>query len=324
MRRLATLVLLLVCALSSFSQEANSNDLVLLRDKKLSSPFLKCAKWTTRWDEARAAAKDSGKLILAYFTRSYAPCGPCTALEQTVLSRPDFIDLSRDVVLFCHVSSRVPSDPDGLLFCEKGGTAFPTLMVLDDRGNVLGRHCGERSIAAVRRLLAQGRAFADLIRRAEGSADLAVRQECLSKQLEYGHLDPEAARARLQSLGGLSADQQAWFDAAIVCRECDLAFLEIRRAADDPARLQAARRLVDMKERGHVPSDARTLAFWEWIMTWAAHAQDARLYEEGLAATKALLPDDPNSRELCRARQEVLDRMKREITLAGTTPMPKN
>jgi hypothetical protein len=34
----------------------------------------------------------SGKLILGYFTRSYAPCGPCMQLEQTVFQKPEFAD----------------------------------------------------------------------------------------------------------------------------------------------------------------------------------------------------------------------------------------
>lgn len=39
---------------------------------KLEKPFFKKTKWITDYDEAKAAAKKSGKLIFAYFTRSYA------------------------------------------------------------------------------------------------------------------------------------------------------------------------------------------------------------------------------------------------------------
>ncbi|HEY3226674.1 MAG TPA: hypothetical protein VGK61_06760 [Planctomycetota bacterium] len=39
---------------------------------KLEKPFFKNATWITDYDEAKAAAKKSGKLIFAYFTRSYA------------------------------------------------------------------------------------------------------------------------------------------------------------------------------------------------------------------------------------------------------------
>ena len=40
--------------------------------KKLESDFLKAAPWLTDFDQAREEAKKSGKLIFAYFTRSYA------------------------------------------------------------------------------------------------------------------------------------------------------------------------------------------------------------------------------------------------------------
>ncbi len=39
----------------------------------LAEPFFKKAKWLTDYDEARKVAAAEGKLIFAYFTRSYAP-----------------------------------------------------------------------------------------------------------------------------------------------------------------------------------------------------------------------------------------------------------
>lgn len=41
-------------------------------DKKLESDFLKKSAWFLDYDEAKAAAKKSNRLIFAYFTRSYA------------------------------------------------------------------------------------------------------------------------------------------------------------------------------------------------------------------------------------------------------------
>lgn len=43
------------------------------RDKKLAATFLKRAAWHKDFAAARAAAAEKGQLILAYFTRSYAP-----------------------------------------------------------------------------------------------------------------------------------------------------------------------------------------------------------------------------------------------------------
>ncbi len=48
-------------------------DFAKRRDAKLQSAFLRNADWTTDYDVARRKSAKSGKLIFAYFTRSYAP-----------------------------------------------------------------------------------------------------------------------------------------------------------------------------------------------------------------------------------------------------------
>jgi hypothetical protein len=307
-----------LCALIGSPARAQDDlaQLVLNRDKKLASPFLKCAAWTTSYDEARETARASGRLIFGYFTRSYAPCGPCLQLEQSVFTRPEFVEFSKSVVLYCHVSTRVPSDPHGTLFSEKGGTAFPTLMVLDGEGSVLARQCGERSMCAVRGVVDEAKCFAAMIQCA-GSADADTRYTCFLKQVELGHFDPESARAKAKDLGALAPDRQTRLAAAITSREFALAVAEIRKAPDDAGRLQAAARLVEMKKAGHIPADGNVLAFWDWVIAYAAHSRDPGLYEDGLVATKRILPDDASSRELIRERQAELDRMKRELRAEG-------
>lgn len=40
---------------------------------KLELPFLKAGGWSTDFDQARALAKEQGKLVFVYFSRSYSP-----------------------------------------------------------------------------------------------------------------------------------------------------------------------------------------------------------------------------------------------------------
>lgn len=42
-------------------------------EKKLAKEFISFGGWTTDYDEARARAKKEGKMIFAYFSRSYSP-----------------------------------------------------------------------------------------------------------------------------------------------------------------------------------------------------------------------------------------------------------
>lgn len=53
-------------------QAPDQEELKRRLDKKLEAGFLKNATWILDYDEAKAAAKKSGKRIFAYFTRSYA------------------------------------------------------------------------------------------------------------------------------------------------------------------------------------------------------------------------------------------------------------
>jgi len=41
-------------------------------DAKMAKEFISNAAWVTDYDEARKMAKEEGKLIFVYFTRSYA------------------------------------------------------------------------------------------------------------------------------------------------------------------------------------------------------------------------------------------------------------
>ena len=307
---------LALCALITTVARAQQADeikqLIANRDHKLAQPFLRAASWTTNFDEARASAKSSGKLILGYFTRSYAPCGPCMQLEQTVFAKHDFVEFSKNVVLYCHISSRVPNEPNGCLFAEKGGNAFPTLMVLDEEGNVLARQCGERSLRVVRDVVAEGQAFASLIKRAS-SGDAETKYECLVKQIQYGHFTPDVARGKVKELGNLSADRKGWFESQIISRECSMILLDIRKACDTDGQFKAARKFVEMKKSGHVPSDSNVFPFWEWIMAIARQDKDVALFEDGLNSMKALLPDDANRREKLQENEIALESMKREI-----------
>lgn len=76
MKRLLALSLLLPL-LVAFSSPATAQQdrQARMKDKlskKLAEAWVKKANWITDYDKARAEAKKSGKLIFAYFTRSYA------------------------------------------------------------------------------------------------------------------------------------------------------------------------------------------------------------------------------------------------------------
>ena len=54
-------------------EDQNQAELIAFRDKKLESGFLRNAAWLTDYEAALERSKQTGKLVLAYFTRSYSP-----------------------------------------------------------------------------------------------------------------------------------------------------------------------------------------------------------------------------------------------------------
>jgi hypothetical protein len=304
-------------------QQDDTSYLAAKRDQKLAAPFLRCSAWTTDFEQAKEAAKASGRIVLGYFTRSYAPCGPCTQLEQTIFAKPDFVEFARGVVLFCHVSTRLPSDPSAFLFTELGGTAFPTVMALDAEGHVLARRTGVRCLRDLRDLVADGTAFARAIAQS-AQASPEVRAEVLAQRIAFGHLTSEEARVAVAALGALSAERASDFETAIVARECAVVLLEIRKASDESSRLRAARRFVEMKNAGRVPADANAPAFWDWVTAYAAHVRDVALFEEGVVALRPLFAGDPASIERLREKEASLEGLKRGVVAGVVQAAGKN
>ncbi len=64
---------ILAPCLDAQRQLPSQEELISRRQHKLSEPWLKNAKWTLSLAEAREQAKKQGKIIFAYFTRSYSP-----------------------------------------------------------------------------------------------------------------------------------------------------------------------------------------------------------------------------------------------------------
>lgn len=65
---------ILLCT-PAFAQEDEARQVELQGkfDQKMEKPFIAYGNWLTDYDQARKIAKQEGKLLFVYFTRSYAP-----------------------------------------------------------------------------------------------------------------------------------------------------------------------------------------------------------------------------------------------------------
>jgi len=68
LQALAASAALLVC----IGAPASAQDLEKKLEKKLAEPWINNPKWETDYDKALEESKKTGKVILGYFTRSYA------------------------------------------------------------------------------------------------------------------------------------------------------------------------------------------------------------------------------------------------------------
>ncbi|MBC8327621.1 MAG: hypothetical protein ISR76_07495 [Planctomycetes bacterium] len=64
---------LLGLALAAPAAAQDQTDLQAKYEAKLADEFVSYGGWITDYDQARKIAKEQGKLIFTYFTRSYSP-----------------------------------------------------------------------------------------------------------------------------------------------------------------------------------------------------------------------------------------------------------
>ena len=71
--RLLPVAALLATVLPAQRQERSQDEYKQLRAETLAKEVFAKAPWVKDYDKARETAKQEGKLIFAYFTRSFAP-----------------------------------------------------------------------------------------------------------------------------------------------------------------------------------------------------------------------------------------------------------
>ena len=113
------------------------------------------AEWLNNYEQALTTAKEARKCVLLDFTGSDW-CGPCIQMKKVVFSKPAFLNYAQKNLILVDVdyprrktlSDNVMKQNEHLLHqydIERSG--FPTVVLLDPDGKVLGRlegYSGER------------------------------------------------------------------------------------------------------------------------------------------------------------------------------------
>ena len=257
----------------------------MLQAKKQQPMFGK-AKWTLDYEQALAEAKATGKPVFAYFTRSYAPCHPCVALELSAFVDAAFAPFGQEVVLFCHITSHVAGEPHPDLLREKGGTDFPYIAFLDADGNVLAKERqrtagGFRSTAAT---IARMRTLAP-----EAAASNIAAAELLAAQLKLGAITIADAQQRAHSLSEVPAAARQHLEQALIDAEADALITQSPgKAATDAA----SERLLGMLADHRIPTGETARLFFTRVLFAAGERHDAAAYRLALAGLKQQIGAD--------------------------------
>ena len=103
------------------------------------------SNWLTDLSEVQAKAKEEGKPILMDFTGSDW-CGWCIKLKKEVFSKPAFIDYANEHLILMTIDfpNRIQQekslkDQNNTLLDTYGVKSFPTIILVDVEGKVLGK-----------------------------------------------------------------------------------------------------------------------------------------------------------------------------------------
>lgn len=323
--------LILSLALPALAQD----DMIKRRDEKLNESWVKKAAWITDFDKAREAAKDSGKPIFAYFTRSYSVCPYCYRLEASVFGEdvirtgweerlPDaetraknlkeFQEWSKNCVLFLHVTSRVEGDKYQKLASRRGSSGFPYLAFLDANGDLLAGRVS-RDVKSFEFSLNKAREVKqeldDLAKRSE-AGDKEADKLRFFKKVELLHFSAAKARQAMEGLG-LSADEKKKAEAELV--DLDIREVMLTLTLDEKTRIAAGSKFAEMKEDGRIPSAPQKTEwryFYHFIMIYAESEKNVKLFEDALETWKKQYGSNPRQQNSIKALEAKLAELKSE------------
>ena len=290
-------------------QEQDRATLIARRDAKRKAPFLKTATWYTDYDAARDAAREGDRLILAYFTRSFSPSPPCEALEKEIFTTESFVESTKDVVLYCHITSRVAGEPYAELPKDLGARAFPFVIALDEEGRPLAKIEARVDRGSILSLIGEEMAGYTALRAQAAAGDKAAKAKFLMRRIELGHLAAEEIQAELTTADYLSEEQAGTIRSGLA----SLKLMEIVLRTKD-GDVENARKTVEailaMKNAGSIPTGEMAFFFWQVILGHADQTADVALFTEALTKIKEMPGQNPDWMKRMETRQRALEFLK--------------
>jgi hypothetical protein len=284
--------------------------------KELSKEYLRRAPWATEFEVALRSAAERKDLVFTFFTRSYAHCASCEAVERGLFATEEFLAWAESHVLLAHVTTRLADRPHDELHGQLGFGGFPAFAFLAADGTVLARaDAGAgKELASFAKLEERAHAHAALRERARGG-DARVRAECFLADLELGNVPLEQARTLLDAnAASLVAESRAQALDTIREREFTAALAGIRRQRLPPEQQRAAE--AELCERVHTAGEIARRDLSRVLFACADAAEQAR----DASRLQSLIDElAPIAAELPRGLQ-ILTRLRETLARVRTQP----
>ncbi|KAF0246354.1 MAG: hypothetical protein FD180_842 [Planctomycetota bacterium] len=208
-------------------------------------------------------------------------------------------------MLFCHVTSHIEGDPNDDLFEKKGGGGYPTMLMLDETGDMIGKHSGERTVPEFEKTVAKAVLYLAVRKKAE-AGDKSAGIDLAIAKVELGTLTADDAKKKIGELGTPTPEQQVRFDAVLLNQEV----MAISKSAGQD-RASAGKKFSEMKAAGKIPTGANEyLTFWDTITVYAEAQNDVPMFEEALAKVREKIGANPSKKKYFDTKEAALKKMK--------------
>lgn len=230
-------------------------------------------------------------------------------MEGGALSTAEFREFAKDLVLFCHVTTRVPGDKYQSLLHAVGGKGFPTLVFMDGMGKVVGEvDVGEGpTVALFRTVHANVKKRLELLEKEKLTEGETVQMFLLDYEL--GFLDFDAAKERRASLPKL--DGAAPREVAAVMTNLEVADRLNPRPRGAEAVREVGEAFYKMAKAGRVPTKKSLVrAFWTYMFAWAQGAKDVKAAKMIVGEVRKLAEKDPQWKSTLERYEKQLKAME--------------
>ncbi|NUN52670.1 MAG: hypothetical protein HUU06_07780 [Planctomycetaceae bacterium] len=226
-----------------------------------------------------------------------------------MLSTDEFKAWAKDVVLLCHITTRIEGKKDDDLLGRKGGGGFPYIVALDAEGRVTATLEGGRDVAGFTEMMKKGAEYA--AKKAKADLPAAEALELFLFDVEVGNLDLAGAREAAAKMKDLSDDQRKRVAGALLDKEIGAVLEGIRKGT--PEEKQAAgKAFAEMWKAGAEPDpDGRSFQPYYILMLDHAEAtKDVALFEKALGVVRGKFGDNPQAAGFFQKQDERLKKMK--------------